>query len=290
MSVKIILLDLDGTLLTSDKQISPANRAALEAAAARGIHIVPSTGRFYDGMPAVVRELPFVRYVVTVNGAQVYDAEEKKILHRAEIQPAAAEGIFDALDTLPVIYDCFLDGWGYMDERNYVRIDEFIQDPRVNRMVKELRRPVEDFRGFIRRENRPLQKIQMFFKDMDRRREELEHLSRIFPDMAISNNIEINDKLATKGEALGFLCRHLGIGIEETMSFGDGSNDLSMIQAAGIGVAMANAEESLKAAADYVTVSNDEDGVAKAIEKFCFRPDSPSRSRKKGTRPFCTEA
>ena len=86
MSVKIILLDLDGTLLTSDKQISPANRAALEEAAARGIHIVPSTGRFYDGMPAVVQELPFVRYVVTVNGAQVYDAEEKKILHRADIQ------------------------------------------------------------------------------------------------------------------------------------------------------------------------------------------------------------
>lgn len=275
MAVKIILLDLDGTLLTSDKQISPANRAALERSAAEGIHIVPSTGRFYDGMPAVVRELPFVRYVVTVNGAQVYDAAEKTVLHRTEIQPAAAEGVFDRLDTLPVIYDCFMDGWGYMDAANYARIDEFIADPRVNRMVKELRRPVEDFRAFIRRENRPLQKIQMFFKDMDRRREELSRLARDFPDMAvsssISNNIEINDKKATKGEALHFLCRHLGIGIEETMSFGDGSNDLSMIRAAGIGVAMANAEEPLKAAADYVTAANDEDGVARAIEKFCFQ-------------------
>ena len=174
-----------------------------------------------------------------------------------------------------MIYAGLWECWGCMAGGNYVRMEAFIQDPRGNRMVQELRRPVEDFRSFIRRENRPLQKIQMFFKDMDRRREELEHLSRIFPDMAvsssISNNIEINDKLATKGEALGFLCRHLGIGIEETMSFGDGSNDLSMIQAAGIGVAMANAEESLKAAADYVTVSNDEDGVAKAIEKFCFQ-------------------
>lgn len=275
MAVKIILLDLDGTLLNRDKQISPANRAALERAAAEGVYIVPSTGRFYDGMPAVVRELPFVRYVVTVNGAQVYDAVEKKVLHRCEIQPEAAERVFDRLDTLPVIYDCFMDGWGYMDEKNYARIDQFISDPRVNRMVKELRRPVEDFRGFIRRENRPLQKIQMFFTDMDRRREELERLARDFPDMAvtssITNNIEINEKHANKGEALGFLCRLLGVEIKDTMAFGDGSNDMSMIRAAGIGVAMANADEALKAAADYITDTNDADGVAKAMEKFCFQ-------------------
>lgn len=273
MAVKIVLLDLDGTLLNRDKQISSANRAALERAAAGGVYIVPSTGRFYEGMPAVVRELPFVRYVVTVNGAQVYDAVEKTVLHRAEIQPEAAERVFDRLDTLPVIYDCFLDGWGYMDEENYARIDQFISDPRVNRMVKELRRPVKGFRDFIRRENRPLQKIQMFFTDMDRRREELERLARDFPDMAvtssISNNIEINEKHANKGEALGFLCRLLGVDQKDTMAFGDGSNDTSMIRAAGIGVAMANADAELKAAADYVTDTNDADGVAKAIAVFC---------------------
>ena len=274
MAVKIILLDLDGTLLNRDKQISPANRAALERAAAEGVYIVPSTGRFYEGMPAVVRELPFARYVVTVNGAQVYDAAEKTVLHRCEIQPEAAERVFDRLDTLPVIYDCFLDGWGYMDERNYQRIDQFISDPRVNRMVKDLRRPVKDFRAFIRRENRPLQKIQMFFTDMDRRREELERLARDFPDMAvtssISNNIEINEKHANKGEALAFLCRLLGVDQKDTMAFGDGSNDKSMILAAGVGVAMANADEELKAAADYVTDTNDADGVAKAMDKFVF--------------------
>lgn len=274
MAIRIILLDLDGTLLTREKQLSGANRAALERAADMGIWIVPSTGRFYEGIPAVVRELPFVRYAVTINGAQVYDAAEKRVLHRAEIPPEAAERVFDRLDTLPVIYDCFLDGWGYMDAENYARIDRFIEDPRVNRMVKELRRPVEHFREFIRRENRPLQKIQMFFRDMDRRREALESLAREFPDMAvtssISNNIEINDRAATKGEALRFLCRYLGLEIRDTMAFGDGSNDMSMIQAAGIGVAMANADPGLKAAADFVTDTNDADGVAKAIERFCF--------------------
>ena len=274
MAIRIILLDLDGTLLTHDKQLSPGNRAALERAVAMGIWIVPSTGRFYQGMPAVVRELPFVRYAVTINGAQVYDGKEDAVLHRAEIAPAAAERVFDRLDTLPVIYDCFLDGWGYMDARHYAQIDRFIADPRVNRMVKDLRRPVEDFRAFIRRENRPLQKIQMFFRDLDRRREALEVLPRDLPDMAvtssISNNIEINDKAATKGEALRFLCRHLGVDVRDTMAFGDGSNDMTMIQAAGIGVAMANADPALRAAADFVTDTNDADGVAKAIARFCF--------------------
>ena len=274
MAIRIILLDLDGTLLTHDKQLSPGNRAALERAVAMGIWIVPSTGRFYQGMPAVVRELPFVRYAVTINGAQVYDGKEDAVLHRAEIAPAAAERVFDRLDALPVIYDCFLDGWGYMDARHYAQIDRFIADPRVNRMVKDLRRPVEDFRAFIRRENRPLQKIQMFFRDLDRRREALEVLPRDLPDMAVTssipNNIEINDKAATKGEALRFLCRHLGVDVRDAMAFGDGSNDMSMIRAAGIGVAMANADPALRAAADYVTDTNDADGVARAIEKFCF--------------------
>ena len=274
MAIKIILLDLDGTLLTSDKQISPANRSALERAVAQGIHIVPSTGRFFGGIPQVVRDLPFIRYAITVNGAQIYDAAEDKVLHRAEIQPVDAEPIYDCLDALPVIYDCFLDGWGYMDRRSYARIDEFIPDPQVNRMVKDLRKPVEDFRAFMREQNRPVQKIQLFFRDMDLRQQVWKQLIGRFPNMSvtssIANNVEINEKHANKGEALAVLCRRLGVDISETMSFGDGSNDRSMILAAGVGVAMANADPSLKEIADYVTDTNDNDGVARAIEKFCF--------------------
>ena len=273
MAVKLILLDLDGTLLTSDKQISPANYRALERCAAAGIHIVPSTGRFYSGMPAVVRELPFVRYVVAVNGAQVYDAKENKILCREEIGLDDALRVFDALDALPVIYDCYQDESGYDDAAMYARIDEFISDPHVNAMVKATRKPVPDLRAFLRARGRPIQKLQMFFKDMDRRAAELERLPKLFPDMAVSssitNNIEFNAKNANKGQALRFLCRHLGLDVSESMSFGDSGNDLSMILAAGVGVAMANADPALLSAADYVTDANDNDGVAKAIAKFC---------------------
>ena len=274
MAIKLILLDLDGTLLTGDKQISPTNYDALERCAANGVHIVPSTGRFYSGMPQVVRDLPFVRYVVAVNGAQVYDVKEDKVLCREEIPLEAAFRVFDALDRLPVIYDCYMGGFGYDSVEMYERIDEFISDPRVNAMVKGTRKPVPDLRVFLREQGRPLQKLQMFFKDMERRAVELERLPKLFPDLtvtsSITNNIEINAKNANKGEALRFLCRHLGLSIEESMSFGDSSNDLSMIVAAGTGVAMANADQALLDAADYVTDTNDNDGVARAIAKFCF--------------------
>lgn len=273
MSIKLILLDLDGTLLTGDKKISPANYAALERCAANGVHIVPSTGRIYSGMPQVVRDLPFVRYVVAVNGAQVYDVKEDKVLCREEIDLETAFRVYDELDKLPVIYDCYMGGFGYDDAAMYERIDEFISDPRVNAMVKNTRKPVPDLRTFLREQGCPLQKIQIFFKDMDRRARELERLPGIFPDLvvtsSITNNIEFNAKNANKGEALRFLCRHLGLDVSESMSFGDSSNDLSMIVAAGVGVAMANADGMLLDAADYVTDTNDNDGVARAIARFC---------------------
>ena len=274
MSIKLILLDLDGTLLTSEKALSPANRAALERCAASGVHIVPSTGRFYSGIPQAVRELPFVRYVAAVNGAQVYDAKEDRVLFREEIPLKTAFRVFDALDDLPVIYDCYMGDCGYDDAAMYDRIDEFVTDPQINAFAKVTRHPVPDLRAFLREQGRPLQKIQMFFKDLDRRAEELERLPELFPELSITssifNNIEINAKNANKGQALRFLCAHLGLDISESMAFGDGSNDLSMIEAAGTGVAMANADPVLLPAADYVTDDNDSDGVAKAIARLCF--------------------
>lgn len=274
MGIKLILLDLDGTLLTSDKRLSEGNRAALEQAAARGVYIVPSTGRFYSGMPQVVRELPFVRYVVTINGAQIYDAAEDRVLHRAEMTARDVDRVFQRMEELPVLYDCFIDGWGCMDRRHYEQVERFIADPVVRQMILDLRRPMEDLRGWVRQTGKSVQKTQMYFRHTADRDREMARFIRDFPDLSVTSsvsfNIEINAGNASKGEGLRFLCRHLGIRPEESMACGDGSNDLSMIQAAGVGVAMANADPLLLAAAKYVTDTNDNDGVAKAVERFCL--------------------
>ena len=274
--IKLIFLDLDGTLLTTDKKISAANYAALEQAAAKGIYIVPCTGRYFIGMPEEVRSLPFLRYAITINGAEIYDVKEEKALHTALISPEKAEEIFSVMDTLPVIYDCYQDGWGWMDQTFYDMTDLYGMGEVRPEWIRKMRTPVEDFRGMVRSRNRGIQKTQMFLRDMELRARLLEELPQRFPDLVVTtslvNNIEINSGDAHKGAALLELCRQLNIDPAESMAFGDGLNDVTMMQAAGIGVAMGNAEQQVKDAADFITDTNDNDGVAKEVLVYGIYP------------------
>ena len=177
-----MVLDLDGTLLNSDKQISQENYAALERAANAGVYVVPCTGRFYNGMPQIVRDLPFVRYAITINGAEIYDAREKKVLHSAQIPANLADQLFAYMDTLPVIYDCFQNGWGWMDQELYDKADGFTKDPHMLKMIRELRTPIENFRQVIGSRGEGIQKTQMFFQDMALRETVLAEIPQRFPD------------------------------------------------------------------------------------------------------------
>ena len=120
----------------------------------------------------------------------------------------------------------------------------------------------------------PVEKINYFFNNQDERlraRKALEARGDVLVSSSFRNNLEINAMGADKGSALLRLANHLGIGRTETMAFGDGENDLSMIECAGFGVAMENGEEVVKAAADYITITNNEAGVAKAIRQFVLK-------------------
>ena len=114
----------------------------------------------------------------------------------------------------------------------------------------------------------------MFFRDMELRERTMAELAERFPDLAVTSsiprNVELNSRRAVKGEAVRTLAAHLGLDMSQTMCFGDDLNDVSMLRSAGIGVAMDNACAEAKAAADYVTLSCDQSGVAAAIEQFLF--------------------
>ena len=275
--IKLIVLDLDGTLLNSKKELSPGNFAALEAAAAKGIYVVPCTGRFFKAMPECIRSLPFLHYAITINGAEIYDVQADKALYTAPITPEQADRIFAVLDTLPVIYDCFQDGWGWMDRKFYEISDQFAAADTAPGYIQNTRTPVENFRQVIKARGRGVQKIQMFFQDPELRIQMLEELPKWFPELnitaSISNNIEINSSEAHKGNALLELCRYLQIDPSQTMAFGDGLNDLTMLQTAAVGVAMGNAVPRAKELANYITDTNDNDGVAKAVRLFCLGED-----------------
>ncbi len=257
MNYQILFCDLDGTLLRSDKALAPATRAALERAARQGVEFVPATGRFFSGIPASVRELPFWRYAVLMNGALVYDRLEDRALRRAELAPETAVRVMERLQDFR------------MEARYLQELEHWILDPPAREIVRASRRPMEDLPGYIRRRGRPVQKIQSYFRDPAVQREVLDTLPAEFPEITVAcslpGNVEITHRDATKGAALEFLCGHLGIPAAQAVAFGDERNDCSMLRAAGLGVAMGNAAPEARAAANAVTASNDEDGVARMV-------------------------
>ena len=272
MKYRLIAFDLDGTLLRIDKSLTDRSLRALYAAHDAGALIVPATGRIYKGVPAALRLQPFSRYFITVNGALVYDAETDAALCRAEIPNELALRLYEHMDALDVIYDCYKDGWGYVSRDMYERAGDYISDKGILDLFYRSRTPVEDLKEYLRTDGGSIQKAQMHFRDMRARKRELEELPALFPETAVSSsvssNIEINIRAANKGDALLALCAELGIDPADTLAFGDGTNDLSMIRAAGCGVAMGNADFAVKAAADAICDDNEHDGLAKFLEKM----------------------
>lgn len=272
MDIKLLSFDLDGTFLDDRKNIPPENMQAIEAAAKKGVHIVPATGRTYTGLPEILREIPFIRYYITANGAHVYDAKEDKVISRAEIPLALGMKLYDYLDTLPVIYDCYKLNRGYMSESMWHQCDKYIANPDMLRHVKAMRSPVPDLKSYLTETGDDLLKIQMFFTDIPERDRQLELMPKLFPQLVFSTsipgNIEVNIAEGTKGQALVRLCRLLGFDESNAMAIGDGSNDLDMIASAGYGVAMDNAIDALKTVAKHVTGDCNDGGFAQAVEKF----------------------
>ena len=265
----LIASDLDGTLLDGRKNIPEENLRALRAAAAAGALLVPATGRIYTGVPELLRQLPVARYFITINGACAYDAVEDKNLYASELSVDCCLRLIAYMDRLPAIYDCYQDNWGYISRDMFEKAGDYIPDPGIMKMMRELRTPVDSLADTLRQKGRPVQKMQMHFQDMDERKRQLKLVAERFPETAVSSslpwNIEINSAGATKGQALKALCSALDIDLGDVLAFGDGSNDLDMLRTAGIGVAMGNAVEEVKAAADWVAPNNEEAGVAAGI-------------------------
>ncbi|MBR2940152.1 MAG: HAD family phosphatase [Kiritimatiellae bacterium] len=281
-AIRIVALDLDGTLLDSEKRLSEVNRDALARAAEKGVEIVPTTGRFFGMMPPAVRDLPFVRYAITINGAQVYDRETDTAIVRDEIPLDMALGVMEVLDRYDVIYDCYRQNWGWMTAALQEKAADYATNEHYLRMVREFRKPVPELKAHLRETaaNGDVQKIMLFAANrersaaIDRLRGLSDEIAARFPEIKVTastwNNLELNIRTAHKGNALRRFAEHLGLTLENCMAFGDGMNDFTMVEAAGLGISMANAEPEVKRVAKDMVPSNDEDGVAKGIEKWIF--------------------
>lgn len=274
MKIRMICLDLDGTLLNEQKVLTEETKQALKEAIDKGIEIVPATGRALYGIPKEIRTFPGVRYALTANGARIVEIASDKILYEKLISKNDAKkvlNIMEQYDTLREVYFC---GHGYVQEDMKERLDQFYENPEMLAYVKGTRKYVTDLHALIALEERGLDKMQAVFRkarDRDVLWKHLQEETDLSVTGALKNNVEVNAPQVHKGTGLAELARLLQIPMEEVMACGDGRNDIEMIRQAGIGVAMENGVRGLKEAADYITLTNDENGVAKAIRKFALQ-------------------
>ena len=271
MDIRLIALDLDGTLLTTDKQLTEHTKKVLARAAEQGVHIVPATGRSVTGLAPEVWGLPFVRYAITVNGAAVWDMDEERIVSRNVFSPEQAREIWSFIQNRGAMLDSCVDGVARMTPDFYERINEFMPDEPRQRLIRSTRTPTENLAEMITDGMHSIEKFNVFLPlsmetERQKLRKELERYDYLAITSSLGNNLELNHRDATKGGGILALAKELGLSREQTMAFGDGENDISMLKEAGVGVAMENAPKIVKQAADLVTKTNDEEGVAYIIE------------------------
>lgn len=273
MEIKLIAFDLDGTLLNDQKELTEENRRALLAAAEKGILLVPTTGRMPGIVPACLQELP-IRYGIYSNGAEVRDLQTGQTISKTLIPWQQAVEVFREAEQYPIIYDCYLENRGYMSQAFRPLIPEYALNDHYLQMMVNTRAPVPELKAFLTEQKRDVQKLLFYFRkdQYDLRHELLMNwkIPGIEVSSSLPNNLELNHEKGIKGYALKALAEHLGIPRSQTMALGDGHNDMSMIEMAGLGVAMEECWPGVRERADYITGSCNDSGVAQAIRKFCL--------------------
>lgn len=246
--IRLIALDMDGTLLDDEKHISDFTRSQIKKAHDRGVHIILSTGRPLSTCSNYVRELDLNTYLITCNGGQIY----------SENQTVISQNLLDK-EKLAYMYH-LAKGLG------------------MNSWVVSTEEP---YYNYLPENYKQLEwlKFSCHSKDkniLDKMVEKLSYVEGVEISNASPINVEVNPVGVNKAMGLEFVCNQLGLTMENVMAIGDSLNDIKMIQEAGIGIAMDNAQEAVQKVADYMTDTNNNDGVGKAIKKFIFSVDRES--------------
>jgi len=268
MSIRAIAFDLDDTLLRTDRTVMRADLDAIRAARKRGIEILPASGRRFNSMEQTLRAMEHEGVVVTLNGARIARCPGDTPVYERYVDPALCVEIAELAKEQGVYVQY------YMGE-NF----EYEADCEESRLYSRLSGgggvQVGDLGAYMRVENRPSKKLLFISLDEKKiRKMQDAMIERFGSSLSIFRSkpiyLEVTHPEATKGGALAWYCASRGIASEEVLALGDGENDLSMLEWAGYGVAVGNAEEAIKARVPYVTSSHMECGVARAIWEYAL--------------------
>ncbi|MGG3913891.1 Cof-type HAD-IIB family hydrolase [Rossellomorea vietnamensis] len=286
--ITFIATDMDGTLLNENQEISEANKQAILDAQEQGIEVVVATGRSYEEARYVIQEAGISCDIVCANGAEVRN-KQGDIIYQAGIESARAREIAAVLNKTGIYFEIYTDQGTYTE--NYemgveliVNIfttanpgvsEEQVRQSARERFEKGHIKLVEDYGVLFEDDSQLVYKFLVFSfdeKQLQEANEKLNELSGIAISSSGKENIEVNSLEAQKGVALEKLLKDKGLSPENAMAMGDNLNDLSMMKVVGRPVAMGNALEQIKDFCPFITATNKEDGVAKAIQEVIQQP------------------
>ena len=268
---RIVAIDLDGTLLNSDKRISDVNKAAIKKAIDAGIHVVVCSGRIYAGARIFGREIGTKLPLITCNGARIKDMETNEVIYSKPLNLELCKRIVEVCHNQGIYYHVYVGDTMVTEKLEYSSLFYWERNselPEESRVDIEL---VQDMNKYLEMHSADISKVVVISsspEELSKAREKLKTLKGTCIMSSNYDNFEIMAEGVSKGDALKFMADKYGISKDEVMAIGDNENDLAMLQYAGLAVAMGNGEDYVKKVCDVITLSNDEDGVAYAINKY----------------------
>lgn len=204
-TIRMIGVDLDGTLLNSEKQLTAYTREVLKKAIEQEVAVVVATGRPFSGVPDELKHFPGIRYALTANGARILDMQKQKVVYENLLSVESSEKVIDILRKHHAIHEFFVDGVGYMNEDGLKNVYAYFEDPHMAEYLQSTRIPVKDVKEKLQTMKCEVDKLQGIFrnqKDKEEALEELNTLSGIVVTAAMDNNLEINKEGTNKGLGL----------------------------------------------------------------------------------------
>ncbi|MFR4589762.1 MAG: Cof-type HAD-IIB family hydrolase [Eisenbergiella sp.] len=268
MSKKILFTDLDGTLLTGDKKISPSMQLLLSRLVRSGNRLVLTSGRALPSILQVAQKASLLvpdTVIIAANGNEIYDCDSQSFLLRKNVPTDAAQDIIDIARSFGIYIQSY-DDRGIVSPKEGAELSRYAARTGMSYVISD---------DILKTVGHPPCKLLAIALDGHAKLEQFRdavlarHSDIVSAIFSNPEYLEIFDKTAGKGNAVRFVCDHFGIPLSESVAAGDAENDISMLEASGCAVAMANADPAVKACADYITQKdNDHDGLSEAIIKY----------------------
>lgn len=272
--IRAVLMDMDGTLLgKSQVAVSTRNMEVLQAAIEKGIHVIPCTGRVYNMMPPQLLTQQGLRYFITSHGARAYDRDTDSSIYEDLIPVEKSAELLKILEGKNLYNEIAADGTIYLEKSVADNLDmAIVPEHHIWYVRDNCYTAVENLSAYFQEHKIGIEKMNIYGIPQDIQQEIFDAITATGAIQhtrgAAAANLEFSHCTLNKLNAVDAVLERLGVTYEETMAIGDSSSDLEIIKACGLGVAMGNAPQNIKDAADVITGINTDDGLAQAFEKY----------------------